>query len=123
MGKLRTVSLSMQGPMLHFSAKSGINTLLRQHTGPLTEALTSLCLYLEIIFLNPSATSCALLTENERVTQSYLTLCSPVDLPDLSMEFSRQETLEWVANPFSRGSSKPRDGTQVFFLAGRFFTI
>ena len=30
--------------------------------------------------------------------------------------------LEWVAFPFSRGSSQPRDWTQVFRLAGRFFT-
>ena len=30
--------------------------------------------------------------------------------------------LEWVAVPFSRGSSKPRDGTQVSRSAGTFFT-
>ena len=30
--------------------------------------------------------------------------------------------LEWVAFPFSRGSSQPRDGTQVSCIAGRFFT-
>ena len=30
--------------------------------------------------------------------------------------------LEWVAVPFSRGSSKPRDWTQVSCIAGRFFT-
>ena len=31
--------------------------------------------------------------------------------------------LEWVAFPFSRGSSQPRDGTQVSHIAGRFFTV
>ena len=31
-------------------------------------------------------------------------------------------TLEWVAFPFSRGSSQPRDQTQVSCIAGRFFT-
>ena len=31
--------------------------------------------------------------------------------------------LEWVAMPFSRGSSQPRDQTQVSCIAGRFFTI
>ena len=31
--------------------------------------------------------------------------------------------LEWVAMPFSRGSSWPRDQTQVPCTAGRFFTI
>ena len=30
--------------------------------------------------------------------------------------------LEWVAFPFSRGSSQPRDGTQVSCIANRFFT-
>ena len=31
--------------------------------------------------------------------------------------------LEWVAVPFSRGSSQSRDRTQVSHIAGRFFTI
>ena len=31
-------------------------------------------------------------------------------------------TLEWVAFPFSRGSSQPRDQTQVSCIAARFFT-
>ena len=30
--------------------------------------------------------------------------------------------LEWVAFPFSRGSSQPKDQTQVSCIAGRFFT-
>jgi len=30
--------------------------------------------------------------------------------------------LEWVAVPFSRGSSQPRDQTQVSHIAGGFFT-
>ena len=38
------------------------------------------------------------------------------------MEFSKARTLEWVAYPFSRGSSQPRDQTQVSHIAGRFFT-
>ena len=32
-------------------------------------------------------------------------------------------TLEWVAVPSSRGSSQPRDQTQVSRIAGRFFTL
>jgi len=31
--------------------------------------------------------------------------------------------LEWVAMPFSRGSSQPRDQTWVSHIAGRFFTV
>ena len=30
--------------------------------------------------------------------------------------------LEWVAYPFSRGSSQPRNRTRVSCIAGRFFT-
>ena len=32
-------------------------------------------------------------------------------------------TLEWAAFPFSRGSSQPRDQTQVSGIAGRFFIV
>ena len=31
-------------------------------------------------------------------------------------------TLEWVAIPFFRGSSQPRDRTEASCIAGRFFT-
>ena len=31
--------------------------------------------------------------------------------------------LEWVASPFSKGSSQPRDRIQVSRTAGRFLTI
>ena len=31
-------------------------------------------------------------------------------------------TLEWVAFPFSRGSSQPRDRTQASCIAGKFYT-
>ena len=31
--------------------------------------------------------------------------------------------LEWVAMPSSRGSSQPRDWTQISYIADRFFTI
>ena len=39
-----------------------------------------------------------------------------------SLEFSRPEYWSWVAFPFSRGSSQPRDQTQVSHIAGGFFT-
>ena len=44
------------------------------------------------------------------------TLCDPMDcsLPGFSVHGILQaRILEWVANPFSRGSSRPRDQTQV----------
>ena len=41
----------------------------------------------------------------------------------LSMEIVQVRILEWVAMPSSRGSSQPKDRTQVSCIAGRFFTI
>ena len=58
--------------------------------------------------------------------QWYPTLCYPMDcsLPGSSLHGILQDrTLEWVAIPFSRGSSQPRDPTQVSCTAGGFFTI
>ena len=40
----------------------------------------------------------------------------------LSMGFPGKN-IEWVAIPFSRGSSWPRDWAQVSCIAGRFFTV
>ena len=60
------------------------------------------------------------------VTQSCLTLCDPMDcsLPGASVQVILQaRNLAWVAIPFSRGSSRFRDPTWVFFMPGRFFTI
>ena len=59
------------------------------------------------------------------VAQSCLTLCDPMDCrPGSSAHGILQaRILEWVVIPFSRGSSQPRDQTQVFHTAGRFFTI
>ena len=58
--------------------------------------------------------------------QSCLTLCDPMDysLPGSSVHEILQATiLEWVTICFSRGSSRPRNGTWVSCIAGRFFTI
>ena len=41
----------------------------------------------------------------------------------LSMGILQARILEWVAISFSRGSSQPRDQTQVSHFAGRFFTV
>ena len=58
--------------------------------------------------------------------QSCSTLCNPMDCsPPRSSVHGILQTriLEWVAIPFSRGFSWPRDRTQVSSIAGRFFTI
>ena len=54
-----------------------------------------------------------------KVIQSCLTLCDPMDYTVHGIPQIR--ILEWVAVPFSRGSSQPRDRTQVSRIAGGFF--
>ena len=58
--------------------------------------------------------------EQVKVTQSCLSLCNPMDYTVHGILQAR--ILEWVAISFSRGSSQPRDRTQVYHIAGRFFT-
>ena len=55
------------------------------------------------------------------VTQSCLTFCDPMDYRIHGILQAR--ILERVAILFSRGSSRPRDWTQVSRTAGRFSTI
>ena len=55
-----------------------------------------------------------------KVAQACPTLC---DLMEYTVHGILQaRILEWVALPFSRGSSQPRDRTQVSDIAGGFFT-
>ena len=60
------------------------------------------------------------------VAQSCPTLCDPTDCspPDFSVHGILQaRILEWIAIPFSRETSQPRDRALVSCIAGRFFTI
>ena len=64
--------------------------------------------------------------EKVSVTQSCLTLFNPMDCSPSGSSVhgdSPGKILEWVAITFSRGSSQPRDGTQVSCTVGGFFTI
>ena len=54
------------------------------------------------------------------------TLCDPMGCIPLGSSIHgilQARILEWVAIPFSRGSSQPRDGTHLSYIAGRFFTV
>ena len=54
------------------------------------------------------------------VAQLYLTLCDPMDCNLRGSSVHRilqAKILEWVAIPFSRGSSEPRDGTCVSYVS------
>ena len=55
-------------------------------------------------------------SEKVKVAQSYPTLCNSMDC------IVQVRILEWVAFPFSKGSSQPRDRTHVSCIAGGFFT-
>ena len=55
-----------------------------------------------------------------KVAHSCPTLCNPMDYTVHGILQAR--VLEWVAFPFSGGSSQPRNQTQVSLTAGRFFT-
>ena len=60
------------------------------------------------------------------VAQSCLTLCDPMDCspPGSSVHGILQARIpEWVAIAFPRGSSGPRDQTQVSHVAGRLLTV
>ena len=65
--------------------------------------------------------NCAVLSHSVVSDSSRPRGLSPVRL--LSPWGSPGKKLEWVAMPSSRGSSQPRDWTQVSCIAGGFFTI
>ena len=54
------------------------------------------------------------------VAQSSPTLCDPMDC--IVHGILQARILEWVAFPFSKESSQPRDQIQVSHIASKFFT-
>ena len=56
-----------------------------------------------------------------KATKSCPALCKPMDYTVHGILQAR--ILEWVAVPFSRGSSQLRDRTQVSCIAGGFFPL
>ena len=64
---------------------------------------------------------CMKVKSESEVAQSCLTLCNPMDYTVHRILQAR--ILEWVACPFSSGSSRPRNRTGVSSFAGRFFML
>ena len=60
------------------------------------------------------------MTVKVKVNELCLTLCDPMDYTVHGI--LQAGILEWVAFPFSRGSSQPRDQTQVSRISSRLFT-
>ena len=68
----------------------------------------------------------SLLKSESEAVQSCPTLCNPMDCspPGFSVHgIFQARILEWVASSFSKGSSWPRDRTQVSRIAGRRFNL
>ena len=91
------------------------------------------CLFWDAVDCNPPGSSAMRFSRQEPwrgchaplqgiflTTQSCPTLCDPMSYTVHGILQAR--ILEWVTFPFSRGSSQPRDQTQVSLIAGRFFT-
>ena len=72
-------------------------------------------LIISIIFGKSSRTS-GLVSSEVKVSQLCLTLCNPVDC--IVHGILQARILEWVAIPFSWGSSPPRNWTGISCIAG-----
>ena len=84
--------------------------------------LSSLILFGSLLMTNGSCADLLYVVPSKvKVAQSCLTLCDPMDYTVHGI--LQAMILEWVAFPFPRGSSQPRDRTQVSCIAGRFFTV
>ena len=71
----------------------------------------------------PVDVSFSLLCVESEVAQSCPTLCDPIRRSKSSVHgIFQARVLEWIATSFSRGSSPPRNRTQVSRIAGRRFT-
>ena len=109
-------------PWSHFNhCVYNCNSLLFSSPNLLTAAiLLSIYIYLCIyVHIHNSFCCCC------SVGMSCPTLCNPMDCSPLGSSvhgISQARILEWVAMPFSRGFSWPRDQTRVSCLPGRFFT-
>ena len=67
-----------------------------------------------------SGNPCLYFGSEVTISQLCLALCDPMDC--IVHGILQARILEWVVFPFSRGSSQPRDQTQVSLIVGRFFT-
>ena len=74
--------------------------------------------YVKAVYCHPAYLT--YMQSEVKVSQSCSALCNPMDYT--VHEILQARILEWVAFPFSRESSQPRDRIQVSWIAGRFFT-
>jgi len=111
-GEICFVAFSSFSSSLH-SLTCGTSFRLQSILHPSLLLLSNLFLSM-LTLLKVKSESCSVMSNS-------VTPCSP---PGSSVHVILQARIrEWVAIPFSRGSSQPRDWTQVSCIAGRFFTI
>ena len=97
--------------ILHYHAKQGLPVYTYTEIWDSLSKFINFCIFPEVKVL---------------VVQSCMTSFNTMDCspPGSSVHGILQaRILEWVAIPFSRGSSQPRDWTWVSCIAGGFFTV
>ena len=77
------------------------------------------CVYMSCVCVSVYMFVCMCIVK-VKFTQSCPTLCDPMDYTVHGILQAR--ILEWVAIPFCKGSSQPRDRTRVSHTADGFFT-
>ena len=104
-------------PWDHFSC-----SLLQSWNQPFSPGAMLFVTFYQIFILTQSLPS----ESESEVAQSCPTLCDPMDWSPLGSSIHGillARILEWIAISFSRGSSWPRDRTQVSRIAGRHFNL
>ena len=93
-----------------------------EHSQNFEDVYFSLSLFLSLpfFFFFLLCGVCGKLKVKVKIARSCRTLCNPMDYTVCGILQAR--ILEWVAFPFSRESSQPRDRIHVSPIAGRFLT-
>ena len=116
-------------PSAFYTWTSGLNVGgEKTHNQPWDSGSISVCLqiprripwFLHPLGLLGESFTTSFLSESES-RSVVLILCDPINYTVHGI--LQAKILEWVAIPFSRGSSQPRDRTQVSHIVGEFFTI
>ena len=118
-------TLSLRGRQLHFiltPALGDLNFFLYSHSLHFTEEEMET----QRDEINLFSVTWLVKLRKVLVTQLSVTVCNPMDcITSVSSVCGilRARVLEWVAIPFSRGSSQTRDQTWVSHIAAGFLTV
>ena len=115
----------MEKPLIKINevfSEGGYNSLTfnRIPVSKVFSTLSSLCLCFQVPTILCFCLECFQSLYVKWKSLSHIQLCDPMDYTVHGI--LQAWILEWVAFPFSKGSSQARDWTQVSLSAGRFFT-